>query len=412
MQPQTILKLEDFDISPERGFLPKENPKTPLTSHDIFGSYHHAAQELPDLLTADGALTDRILRLPKNYYDTDWKLDDASQHNVMPHILRWRMRTLSFLGHAWIWENPKKPRHNIVRQIAVPWYEVSRLLGRPPVLSYASYALENWRRLNPDKPIELGNIALAQTFLGGQDEQWFILVHVDIEAKAARVLRGIVTALNGVSYGDYPNVLHGLWEIACGLEQMYKTLERMTERCDPYIYYNRVRPYIHGWKDNPALPDGVLYEGVKEYGGQPQKFRGETGAQSSILPAIDAALGIPHMPTNLTRYLEEMRLYMPPQHKRFIETIENMKDAKKRPLLYGYVVDQKRASTMKEPFCACIELVEKFRALHLGYAWSYINRQSERNVGNPVEKGTGGTPFIQYLEQHRQETEEILKEFA
>ena len=33
---------------------------------------------------------------------------------------------------------------------------------------------------------------------------------------------------------------------------------RMPERCDPYIYFERVRPYIHGWKDNPALPEGSM----------------------------------------------------------------------------------------------------------------------------------------------------------
>ena len=31
--------------------------------------------------------------------------------------------------------------------------------------------------------------------------------------------------------------------------------DRMPERCDPYVYFERVRPYIHGWRDNPALPE-------------------------------------------------------------------------------------------------------------------------------------------------------------
>ena len=58
------------------------------------------------------------------------------------------------------------------------------------MLSYASYALDNWRRLDPASPIELGNIALLQNFLGGLDEEWFVLVHVDIEAKAGKALAG------------------------------------------------------------------------------------------------------------------------------------------------------------------------------------------------------------------------------
>ncbi len=46
------------------------------------------------------------------------------------------------------------------------------MLGRPPVLSYASYALDNWRRIDRKNPIDLGNIALLQNFLGGQDEEY------------------------------------------------------------------------------------------------------------------------------------------------------------------------------------------------------------------------------------------------
>ena len=45
-------------------------------------------------------------------------------------------------------------------------------------------------------PIELGNIALLQNFLGGMDEEWFILVHVDIEARAGSALAGMLEMSN------------------------------------------------------------------------------------------------------------------------------------------------------------------------------------------------------------------------
>ena len=64
------------------------------------------------------------------------------------------------------------------------------------MLSYASYALHNWRRLDPQKPIELGNVVLLQNFLGGLDEEWFVLIHIDIEAKAGPGLVGLVQAHN------------------------------------------------------------------------------------------------------------------------------------------------------------------------------------------------------------------------
>lgn len=54
------------------------------------------------------------------------------------------------------------------------------MLGRPPVLSYASYALDNWVRIRENLPVEIGNIIISQNFLGGLDEDWFILIHIDI----------------------------------------------------------------------------------------------------------------------------------------------------------------------------------------------------------------------------------------
>src|SRR5207244_5215542 len=118
------------------------------------------------------------------------------------------------------------------------------------------------------------------------------------------------------------------------LEKMHATMSRMPEFCDPYIYYNRVRPYIHGWKNQPALSQGLIYEGVAEYRGRPQQFRGETGAQSSIVPALDAVLNISHKNDPLREYLMEMRQYMPPAHRAFIEHLEA------GPSVRKFVLDQ------------------------------------------------------------------------
>ena len=40
-------------------------------------------------------------------------------------------------------------------------------------------------------------------------------------------------------------------------------------------------------------------------------FRGETGAQSSIMPTLVAFMKIPHRPWMLTNHLADMRNYMP-----------------------------------------------------------------------------------------------------
>ncbi|SPP63537.1 hypothetical protein [Nitrospira lenta] len=277
------------------------------------------------------------------------------------------------------------------------------------MLSYASYALDNWRRLDPAKPIQLDNIVLLQNFLGGLDEEWFVVIHVQIERQTGPGLAGLIQAMNGAA-GDKPGeVLAGLQSLAAAQTAMRDTLLRMKERCDPYIYYNRVRPYIHAWKNSPALPSGLVYEGVTAYAGQPQQFRGETGAQSSIVPCLDAGLGIVHAPDPLTVYLQEMREYMPPQHQAFLYAIQQTTDGNDRPLLSAYIRDQSsRHPELWEAYCTCVDLLAQFRDIHVGYADSYIHRQHQIHASNPSAVGTGGTPFMAYLQKHLDETRRAI----
>src|SRR5262249_22029956 len=196
----------------------------------------------------------------------------------------------SFFGHAYVWETwAEGPARRLPAAVAVPWFEVARRLGRPPVLSYASYAPDNWRRLDPNGPIALGNLALLQNFLGGMDEEWFVTVHVQIEAQAARALTALPRAQQAAASADRPTLLAAVCTIADAIQNMHRTLLRMPEKCDPYIYYQRVRPFIHGWHLAP-----LVYDGVPEYGDRPQTFYGETGAQSTIVPCLDAVLGVRH----------------------------------------------------------------------------------------------------------------------
>jgi indoleamine 2,3-dioxygenase len=172
----------------------------------------------------------------------------------------------------------------------------------------------------------------------------------------------------------------------------------MPEKCDPYIYYHRVRPFIFGTKDNPDLKKGLIYE--SQFDNKPQFFRGETGAQSSIMPFLDGALGIYHTKDHLRHYLNEMRDYMPPEHRLMIEKVEQRSNAK------HFIYQSKK---LINEYNKCLEEIRKFRALHLEFAATYIHKQSQ--IENPFGRGgstitgTGGTPFMKYLKKHRDETQ-------
>ena len=191
---------------------------------------------------------------------------------------------------------------------------------------------------------------------------------------------------------------NGLKKVAQSLMAMNKTMNKMPEKCDPYIYYTRVRPYIFGTKNNPDLPNGLVYEGC--YENEPQLFRGETGAQSSIVPAIDGLLGVIHKNVPLKEYLMEMRTYMVPGHRQFIEKVESTSDVRQK-------VTQNLDKGLIKLYNKCVEELFKFRAKHLEYAATYIHKQAlQANNSNIV--GTGGTPFMEYLAKHRDETKLAL----
>lgn len=392
------LVLADYDITPERGFLPRdpsaELPDSPTLSE--------LGRELPKLLSA---------RMIRRFVDEHRQLLPTIPMNWREQDYRSAMRILSFAGHAYVWEVPEQPAQSLPAQLAKPWHDVAQRLGRPPVLSYASYALDNWRRLDPAKPVQLDNIVLLQNFLGGLDEEWFVVVHIQIERQAGPGLAGLLRAINGAAQDKPDDVLLGLHTLAEAQKAMRETLLRMKERCDPYVYYTRVRPYIHGWKNSPSLPNGLLYESVATYAGQPQQFRGETGAQSSIVPCLDAGLGVAHTPDPLTVYLQEMRGYMPPRHRAFLEALEQATDERERPRLSGFVRDRaERHPELWKAYCTCVDLLAQFREIHIGYADSYIHRQHQSHASNPTTVGTGGTPFMAYLQKHLDETKQAIAE--
>ena len=76
-------------------------------------------------------------------------------------------------------------------------------------------------------------VPLLQNFLGGMDEEWFILVHVEIEAKAAPFFPAILEAQKAVHENNVDALTGNLTAIARTLRQIYKTLQRMPERLWP-----------------------------------------------------------------------------------------------------------------------------------------------------------------------------------
>ena len=349
------------------------------------------ACSIPKLLLTN-KIRKQIDNLPDSFFSHD--LSKYSEEE-----LRLLNVQFSFLAHAYVWGD-LVPSKVLCKAIAKPWSSISKMLGRPPILSYASYCLDNWHKINQDEGVNLDNVALNYNFLGGIDEDWFVTIHVCIEHAANKAIQSAFTiALKTETNDCNEQVLSDeLTSIKEAMLEVNHIFRKMPEKCDPYIYYHRVRPYIFGWKNNPALPDGLIYESC--FDEKPQLFRGETGAQSSIVPTLDALLNVVHERDELREYLDEMKSYMPPSHRELIKFIEDTSKVKEQ------ISNNKM---LMELYDDCCQEISIFRSQHLRYAADYIHNQSTKSTlfgsGGSKVRGTGGTPFMKYLKKHRDETD-------
>ncbi|WP_338466080.1 indoleamine 2,3-dioxygenase [Novosphingobium sp. ZN18A2] len=380
------MELSDYGLSRTRGYL-SHFEIDEIALPEILDPHVEAAERLSGLLTS-GRVRTWLEALPDPAIE-GWARE-AREEQVRAAMVRF-----SFLVQAYVWGEEQAPRH-LPANLARPIVALADRLGQAPLLPYSGYVLDNWARIDKSGPVALDNVRMVQNFLGGMDENWFVLVHVAIEAEAGVLLDNAVKVVRAADRGDAAMAERLLIENDLAWEKIYAAFARMPERCDPYIYFNRVRPYIHGWANNPALDGGLVYDGVEKFGGKPQALRGQTGSQSSIVPAMDALFGVRHGDDPLKHFLDELHQYRPVAHRRFIE------DLGKHSTLREFVAGA-GSSTLREAFNANIEQVARFRTHHLEYAASYINKQMGAARGNDPDVGTGGTPFMKYLKKHRDE---------
>src|SRR5690242_5555140 len=269
-----------------RGFLPKEDPLTGFSSNSRFAVLDEIGRDLPSLLH-DRKFRGyaRTLKIPP------WP-EDRTRSQDIPGLRLYYVR-VGLLASAYVNPVGDEPATILPANLAVPLCRACKLLKRPPILSYDGYALYNWKRFRKDAPIALGNIDTIQNFVHLYDEHWFILVHIEIEALAASILGAIRDAEIALDSGSRAGLNASVASLARTLWAQVETLRRIPEKMDPALYYKTFRPYIRFF-------EGVVYEGVEA---SPLNFRGETGAQSSVVPTVLAFLKVPHRSSMLTDHL-------------------------------------------------------------------------------------------------------------
>jgi indoleamine 2,3-dioxygenase len=252
----------------------------------------------------------------------------------------------------------------------------------------------NWARLDPTLPLEWSNLRPLLTFTGEDDEKSFILAHVRVEAGAAPVVPAVLQAQAAVSARATDELERALTAMIAAEERMLAELEELPRRCAPGFFYQRIQPFLRGFRDAP-----VVYEGIEAYRGCPQDFVGASAAQSALLALLDAALGVRHDADGLEVYLRELRRYMPLSHRTLLADVEGGPDIR------AYVREA-RSKQLELAYDRAVELLVTFREIHIGVTVSYIVKQAGPTTGEL--HGTGGTPFVRYLKKHLNDTRQCL----
>lgn len=359
--------LETFQVDPVRGFLPKIDPI--LTLGEGFEEWEATAHGIPQFLES-GTMKSEVEKLPA-----------FPIRSIKAHQCEYAFLMLSMLANAYV--HAKDPSATqLPAVLAIPFVDLAGRLGRPPILSHASLVLYNWQKIDPTGPIAPENVTPLFTFRDTPDEAWFYHLTTGIEAKGAKAVHEVAVMLRAAKEDQEELVEEALNTILEILQALTHELTRMQEKCDPAVFYKKVRPYLNSFTN-------LTYEGVDD---RPvRSYSGGSAAQSTLLQALEAGLGIPHREERSAAFLREMRKYMPPAHRSFLSALERTAPS--------FVEFCEKHPVLQELRKACSTELQHFRNGHLKLVSEYILAHTSQ--AGPGHTGTGGTDPMPFLRQLR-----------
>jgi len=380
------LSLAEYQIDPVHGFVAPDEPPTALPPG--FAAWDRLAADLPALIRSQrlGAVLAGLPVLdPAALPDAPARerallilsvLANAHVHgHVHAHV------------HAHVHGGPA-PAARLPAGVAVPLWALSQAMDRVAIVTHASMVLNNWRRIDPLLPLSADNAALNVIFLGGVDEEWFFLATLGVELAGAPALGELAGLGDRVRAGDDAGLAAALGRIGAAVAAMRAALARMGDWCEPRAFYTRIRPFLAGW---PGA--GLVYEGVSD---TPVPLLGGSAAQSTLIQALDAGLGVRHARPGPGDFLAEMRRYMPAPHRAFLDALEAGPDLAAHVAASGH-------DALRGTYGACLTALGDLRRDHMAMAARYIIAQAPRE-GAGAAIGTGGTEFVPFLRATREAT--------
>ncbi|KAF2086800.1 IDO-domain-containing protein [Saccharata proteae CBS 121410] len=387
--------LPAFMVSKARGFLPRQDPVVKLPAE--FDALESILSRMP-IKTASGA--PGLLATFSLGAAVEKELPDLTEaieafRGNLP-LVNALYRDYSFLASAYLLEPCHERfmrgedyglgRQSLPSTISRPIVRVAEIAGFKPFMEYAgSYALFNYRLQDPSRGLEYDNLALIRAFELGLDptssEAGFVLVHIAMVQNSGSLVSGSINALNGCLARDRDAFNAGMVEVVNALERVNKVMNTMWTKSKPGNYTS-FRTFIFGITKQSMFPNGVIYEGISE---EPMSFRGESGANDSMIPLCDNLLDIAMPDTPLTEILQDFRSYRPGNHREFLEAV---KDCSSSCQLKEYALGDPHSSSL---YLRALDQVRDFRWRH----WCFTREYILKNTAHPT--ATGGSPIVTWL---------------
>lgn len=279
-------------------------------------------------------------------------------------------------------------------------------------MEYAgSYALFNYRLADPAGGLEYSNLRLIRAFEHGLDpsssEAGFVLVHIDMVKNSGPLVAGTMQCLDAAARaGPGPGsaaartaLNRGLSGILEAMTSINGVMETMWAKSRP-TEYTSFRTFIFGITSQSMFPHGVVYEGLND--DEPMSFRGESGANDSMVPLMDNLLQVPMPSTPLTAILKDFRQYRPSNHKAFLQYVRDRSvelDLRAFALALddggggGGGDDETRELVRRSRglWLQILNQVRDFRWRHWCFAREYILKRTAHPTA------TGGSPIVTWL---------------
>ncbi|KAK0223556.1 Indoleamine 2,3-dioxygenase [Armillaria fumosa] len=395
-----LIHLEDFDISPDTGFLGSQ-PHVHLTGEwKVWEDLLEDAMKRGLVLGENAAYSE-----PRLMESARWRarvceaplLSAAVLDNSVP-VLRRAHHVLSFILHFYVHTLPPETAIYIPPSLAIPLAHVSDVLDLPPVITYSDLVLYNWTTDSTS------NIHFPSAFSGTADEQAFYRASAIIELRGVEALDLIRQILDNIRISaPAVQIIKALANMTILINDFKTVLLDLRKDCDTEVYYQQVRPWLRG---EDSLPRKWTFQGLA--GDSDEAFKelsGPSAGQSTLIHALDIFFGVNnHLTNGSTSLFGRMQRYMPQEHRRFLDCLSSA------PRSLRDLIKESNDRELTDAYNSAVSALKAFRDTHLIIATLYIVVPANRKrVSKEVEYlGTGGTGLVPFLKGVRDRTKESV----